>query len=38
MIEITQNYTDIANVLQQQSDQRQNALTQLSQAPSSSAS
>ena len=38
MIQLTQNYTDIANVLQQQSDQRQNALTQLSQAPSSSAS
>jgi flagellar basal-body rod protein FlgF len=35
MIEITQSYTDIANVLQQQSDQRKNALTQLSQAPAS---
>jgi flagellar basal-body rod protein FlgF len=35
MIQITQSYTDIANVLQQQSDQRKNALTQLSQAPTS---
>jgi flagellar basal-body rod protein FlgF len=35
MIQITQSYTDIANVLQQQSDQRKNALTQLSQAPQS---
>ena len=35
MIQITQSYTDIANVLQQQSDQRKNALTQLSQAPAS---
>jgi flagellar basal-body rod protein FlgF/flagellar basal-body rod protein FlgG len=33
MIQITQSYTDIANVLQEQSDQRKNALTQLSQAP-----
>ncbi|HTV37406.1 MAG TPA: flagellar basal-body rod protein FlgF [Xanthobacteraceae bacterium] len=33
MIQITQSYTDIANVLQQQSDQRKNALTQLSQTP-----
>lgn len=35
MIQITQSYTDIANVLEQQSDQRKNALTQLSQAPAS---
>jgi len=35
MVQITQSYTDIANVLQQQSDQRKNALTQLSQAPAS---
>jgi flagellar basal-body rod protein FlgF len=35
MIQITQSYADIANVLQQQSDQRKNALTQLSQAPAS---
>jgi flagellar basal-body rod protein FlgF len=35
MIQITQSYTDIANVLQQQSDQRKNALSQLSQAPAS---
>jgi flagellar basal-body rod protein FlgF len=35
MIQITQSYTDIASVLQQQSDQRKNALTQLSQAPTS---
>jgi flagellar basal-body rod protein FlgF len=35
MIQITQSYTDIANVLQEQSDQRKNALTQLSQAPAS---
>ncbi|MGD0023405.1 MAG: flagellar basal body rod C-terminal domain-containing protein, partial [Xanthobacteraceae bacterium] len=34
MIEITRSYTDIANVLQQQSDQRRNALSQLSQTPS----
>jgi flagellar basal-body rod protein FlgF len=35
MIQITQSYNDIASVLQQQSDQRKNALTQLSQAPTS---
>jgi flagellar basal-body rod protein FlgF len=35
MIQITQSYTDIANVLQQQGDQRKDALTQLSQAPAS---
>lgn len=35
LIEITRSYTDIANVLQQQSDQRRNALSQLSQTPSS---
>jgi flagellar basal-body rod protein FlgF len=33
MIEITRSYTDIANILQQQSDQRRNALSQLSQTP-----
>ncbi len=36
MIEITQNYNDIANIIQQQGDQRRNALQQLAQAPSSS--
>ncbi len=36
MIEITRSYTDIANILQQQSDERRNALQQLSQVPSSS--
>ena len=36
MIEITRSYTDIAAILQQQSDQRSNALQQLSQTPSSS--
>ena len=36
LIQITRSYTDIANILQQQSDQRRNALSQLSQAPSSS--
>jgi flagellar basal-body rod protein FlgF/flagellar basal-body rod protein FlgG len=35
MIQITQNYNDIAAVLQQQSDQRRNALQQLSQTPTS---
>jgi flagellar basal-body rod protein FlgF len=35
MIEITRSYTDIANILQQQSDQRRNALSQLSQTPTS---
>jgi flagellar basal-body rod protein FlgF len=35
MIEITRSYTDIANILQQQSDQHRNALQQLSQAPNS---
>ena len=35
MLQITQSYTDIANVLQQQSDQRKNALSQLSQTPTS---
>jgi flagellar basal-body rod protein FlgF len=33
MIELTQSYTDITGVLQQQSDQRQNALNQLAQTP-----
>ena len=36
MIEITRSYSDIAAILQQQGDQRRNALSQLSQAPSSS--
>jgi flagellar basal-body rod protein FlgF len=36
LIELTRSYTDIANILQQQSDQRRNALSQLSQTPSSS--
>jgi len=35
LIEITRSYTDIANILQQQSDQRRNALSQLSQTPTS---
>jgi len=34
MIQITRSYTDIANILQQQSEQRRNALQQLSQLPS----
>ncbi len=33
MIEITRSYADVANILQQQSDQRRNSLTQLSQVP-----
>lgn len=33
LIEITRSYTNIANILQQQSDQRRNALSQLSQTP-----
>jgi flagellar basal-body rod protein FlgF len=33
MIEITRSYSDIANVLQQQNDQRKNALQQLSEIP-----
>ena len=36
LIEITRSYTDIANILQQQSEQRRNALTQLSQSPATS--
>jgi flagellar basal-body rod protein FlgF len=36
MIEITRSYSDISAILQQQSDQRRNALQQLSQPPSSS--
>ncbi|HEX4408521.1 MAG TPA: flagellar basal-body rod protein FlgF [Xanthobacteraceae bacterium] len=36
MIEITRSYTDIATILQQQSEQRRNALAQLSQTPTSS--
>ena len=35
LIEITRSYTDIANILQEQNDQRRNALSQLSQTPSS---
>jgi hypothetical protein len=34
MIQITRSYTDIAAILQQQSDQRRTALQQLSQTPS----
>jgi flagellar basal-body rod protein FlgF len=36
MIEITRSYTDIANILSQESDLRKNALSQLSQAPTTS--
>jgi len=36
MIEITRSYSDVAAILQQQSDERRNALQQLSQIPSSS--
>jgi flagellar basal-body rod protein FlgF len=36
MIQITRSYSDIATVLQQQGDQRRNALQQLSQQPTSS--
>jgi flagellar basal-body rod protein FlgF len=36
LIEITRSYTDIANILQQQSEQRRSALSQLSQTPTSS--
>ena len=36
MIEITRNYSDISALLQQQGEQRRNALQQLSQAPASS--
>ena len=36
MIEITRSYSDIAAILQQQGDQRRNALQQLSQTPTSS--
>lgn len=36
MIEVTRSYTDIANILQQQSDERRNALSELSQVPASS--
>lgn len=35
LIEVTRSYTDIANILQEQSDERRNALSQLSQTPSS---
>jgi flagellar basal-body rod protein FlgF len=35
MIQITRSYSDIAAILQQQGDQRRNALQQLSQQPSS---
>jgi flagellar basal body rod protein FlgG len=33
MIEITRSYTEIGAILQQQGDQRRNALQQLAQAP-----
>ena len=36
LIQITRSYTDIANILQQQSDQRRSALSQLSQTPTTS--
>jgi flagellar basal-body rod protein FlgF len=36
MIEITRSYTEIGAILQQQGDQRRNALQQLAQAPNSS--
>ncbi len=36
MIRITRSYTDVANILSQESDLRKNALQQLSQAPASS--
>jgi flagellar basal-body rod protein FlgF len=36
MIQITRSYSDIAAILQQQGDQRRNALSQLSQTPTSS--
>ncbi len=36
LIQITRSYTEIANILQQQGEQRRNALSQLSQAPTSS--
>ena len=36
MIQITRSYSDIAGILQQQSDERRNALSQLSQVPTSS--
>ena len=35
MIQISRSYQDIAAILQQQGDQRRNALTQLSQQPTS---
>jgi flagellar basal-body rod protein FlgF len=35
MIELTRSYTDVAALLQQQGDQRRNALSQLSQTPNS---
>ena len=36
MIEITRNYTDVANILSQEGDLRKNALQQLSQTPTTS--
>ncbi len=36
MIQLTRSYSDIAAILQQQSDERRNALSQLSQIPTSS--
>jgi flagellar basal body rod protein FlgG len=35
MIQITRSYTDVANLLSQESDLRKNALQQLSQTPTS---
>jgi flagellar basal-body rod protein FlgF len=36
LIELTRSYTDISNILQEQSDERRNSLSQLAQAPTSS--
>jgi flagellar basal-body rod protein FlgF len=36
LIEITRSYSDIANILSQEGDLRKNALTQLSQTPTTS--
>lgn len=36
LIELTRSYTDISNILQEQSDERRNSQSQLSQAPTSS--
>jgi flagellar basal-body rod protein FlgF len=36
LIELTRSYTDVSNILQEQSDERRNSLSQLAQAPTSS--